>query len=69
MWEALHDIARRLRVTANDLVTEIDRNRMASSLTAGIRVYIVGFYRAAALVDGRRAPVEHARRRRVVGAG
>lgn len=49
MWDALQDIARRLRVTVHDLVTEIDRERTASSLTAAIRVYIVDFYRAAAL--------------------
>ena len=49
MWDALHDIADRLRVTTHDLVTDIDRERTASSLTAAIRVYIVDFYRAAAL--------------------
>jgi predicted DNA-binding ribbon-helix-helix protein len=49
MWDALHDIARRRRVTMHDLVTHIDRERTASSLTAAIRVYIVDFYRAAAL--------------------
>jgi predicted DNA-binding ribbon-helix-helix protein len=49
MWEALHDITRLRRVTMHDLVTEIDRDRTASSLTAAIRVYIVDFYRAAAL--------------------
>ena len=52
MWDALHDIARRLRVTMHDLVTDIDRERTASSLTAAIRVYIVDFYRAAAMPAG-----------------
>ena len=52
MWDALHDIARRLRVTVHDLVTVIDRERSASSLTAAIRVYIVDFYRSAALDAG-----------------
>jgi predicted DNA-binding ribbon-helix-helix protein len=52
MWDALHDIADRLRVTMHDLVTVIDRERTASSLTAAIRVYIVDFYRAAALPAG-----------------
>jgi predicted DNA-binding ribbon-helix-helix protein len=52
MWEALQDIARRREVTVHDLVTEIDRRRTESSLTAAIRVYIVNFYRAAAVVDG-----------------
>src|SRR6266851_587545 len=55
MWEALHDIAHRLRVTMHDLVTEIDRERTASSLTAATRVYIVDFYRSAAL-PARQAP-------------
>ena len=52
MWDALQDIARRLRVTTHDLVTDIDRERSASSLTAAIRVYLVDFYRAAALHPG-----------------
>ena len=49
MWDALQDIASQQRVTVHDLVTEIDRGRSASSLTAAIRVYIVEFYRSAAL--------------------
>ena len=48
MWEALADIAGRRGRTVNELVTEIDRDRSASSLTAAIRVYIVDYYRAAA---------------------
>ena len=48
MWEALQDIARQQQLTIHDLVTRIDRERTASSLTAAIRVYIVDFYRAAA---------------------
>jgi predicted DNA-binding ribbon-helix-helix protein len=52
MWDSLRDIAHRLQVTTHDLVTEINRERTASSLTAAIRVYIVDFYRAAALLVG-----------------
>jgi predicted DNA-binding ribbon-helix-helix protein len=52
MWESLHDIARQRHMTLHQLVTEIDRNRTASSLTAGIRVYIVAFYRSAAARGG-----------------
>jgi len=48
MWEALRDIAQQRSMTLRDLVTQIDQERAASSLTAGIRVYIVDFYRAAA---------------------
>lgn len=49
MWEALRNVAHRLGVTIHDLVTRIDRERTASSLTAAIRVYVVDFYRAAFL--------------------
>src|SRR5271169_6544584 len=49
MWDALRDIAQRLGATLHDLVTDIDRERTASSLTAAIRVFIVDFYRTAAL--------------------
>jgi len=49
MWDALNDICRRRGITVHDLVTAIDRERTASSLTAAIRVYIVDFYRKAAL--------------------
>lgn len=48
MWEALHEIARLRDKGLNELVTEIDRAREASSLTAAIRVYIVDYYRSAA---------------------
>ncbi len=52
MWAALNDVARRRRVTRNDLVAEIDRTRTASGLTSAIRVYVVEFYRGVA--DARR---------------
>ncbi|MBV9861194.1 MAG: ribbon-helix-helix domain-containing protein [Alphaproteobacteria bacterium] len=48
MWEALRDIAAERDMTVHDLVTEIDRDRTASGLTAAIRVYIVDYYRSAA---------------------
>ena len=53
MWEALHEIARQRQTNLNELVTEIDRRRDASSLTAAIRVYIVDFYRSAAMQAAR----------------
>lgn len=58
MWDALRDIALRQQFTVHDLVTEIDRERTASSLTAAIRIYIVDFYRAAAVPAGRAQAVE-----------
>jgi predicted DNA-binding ribbon-helix-helix protein len=48
MWEALHEIARRRKLSIHAVVTQIDRKRSASTLTAAIRVYIVDFYRTAA---------------------
>jgi predicted DNA-binding ribbon-helix-helix protein len=48
MWEALRDIAGFRGVHLNDLVTEIDRQRVVPNLTAAIRVYIVNYYRTAA---------------------
>lgn len=44
MWEALHDIAGRDGRSIHQIVTDIDRDRTASSLTAAIRVYIVDYY-------------------------
>jgi predicted DNA-binding ribbon-helix-helix protein len=61
MWEALLEIARLQQTNINQLVTEIDRQREASSLTAAIRVYIVDFYRSAAAHAGRAANLEPAR--------
>jgi predicted DNA-binding ribbon-helix-helix protein len=47
IWEALQDILQREAKTLNQLVTEIDRGRTASSLTAAIRVFVVRYYRDA----------------------
>jgi predicted DNA-binding ribbon-helix-helix protein len=47
IWEALEDILRRESKTLNELVTEIERARTASSLTAAIRVFVVRYYRHA----------------------
>src|SRR3954451_229723 len=57
MWEALRDISLRRKATIHDVVTKIDRERTASSLTAAIRVYIVDFYRSAALPAGDTADI------------
>jgi predicted DNA-binding ribbon-helix-helix protein len=48
MWDALSEIADQEQKTVHQLVTEVDRQRTESSLTAAIRVYIVGFYRSVA---------------------
>ena len=56
MWQALEEIQRIEGKTLNQLVTEIDRHRPESSLTAAIRVFIVEFYREAAVRSGMLGP-------------
>ncbi|HEY7991870.1 MAG TPA: ribbon-helix-helix domain-containing protein [Stellaceae bacterium] len=48
MWDALHHVCERERRLLNDLVTEIARDQVESSLTAAIRVYVMSYFRAAA---------------------
>ena len=52
MWDALEEICRREKMTAHELCGMIDGCRHASSLTAAVRVFIVGYYRAAATEYG-----------------
>ncbi len=48
MWEALRQICEREHKPINEVVTEIARQRIESSLTAAIREYIVRYFPAAA---------------------
>ena len=54
MWEALQQICRREDKSLNELVTEIDRQRIESSLTAAIRVSLLRYFCAAATDEGHR---------------
>lgn len=54
MWEALLHICEREAKSLNELVTEIDRQRSESSLTAAIRVYLLRYFSAAATDEGHR---------------
>jgi len=54
MWDALQQICLREGKTLNQLVTEIDRQRVESSLTAAIRVYLLQYFSAAATDEGHR---------------
>ena len=54
MWDALHQICEREHKPCNQLVTEIDRQRVESSLTAAIRVYLLRYFSAAATDEGHR---------------
>ncbi len=52
MWRALADICRRERQSVHEICTAIDGRREASTLTAGLRVFIMEYFRAAATEDG-----------------
>ena len=52
MWDALEEVARRERSTVHQICALVDARRSESSLTAAIRVFILGYYRAAATEDG-----------------
>jgi len=54
MWESLRQICEREHKPLNELVTEIERQRVESSLTAVIRVHIVLYFSAAATDEGHR---------------
>jgi predicted DNA-binding ribbon-helix-helix protein len=45
MWRALAEIARRERCTIHDVCTQAAVRNGASTLTAGLRVYIMEYYR------------------------
>jgi predicted DNA-binding ribbon-helix-helix protein len=54
MWQALREISVREGKTMHALVTEIERGRAQSSLTAAIRVFLLDYFRAAATEEGHR---------------
>ena len=54
MWDALRQICEREHKPCNELVTQIDQERIESSLTAAIRVYILRYFSAAATDEGHR---------------
>lgn len=52
MWDALHEIAQRESITVHDLCTKVELERRESTLTAAIRVFILGYYREATTAQG-----------------
>ena len=52
MWDALNEICRRERRSLHEICAEVDRERRQSGLTAGIRVFILNYFRAAATEEG-----------------
>jgi predicted DNA-binding ribbon-helix-helix protein len=55
IWEALEEICRREAETLHDLVQRIDGDRRERTLTAGVRVFVLQYYRAAATEAGHAA--------------
>lgn len=55
MWEALDEVCRRERHTLHEVCTMVESQRGPLSLTAAVRVFILGYYRAAATEAGHRA--------------
>lgn len=52
MWDALEEICLRERQSIHDLCAHVDRTRAERTLTAGIRVFILEYYRRAATEAG-----------------
>ena len=65
MWDALHEICAREGRSVHEICAEIDRQRNQSGLTAGVRVYILTYFREAATEEGH----AHASRRRATRGG
>ena len=52
MWDALFEIERREGRTVHEICTEVDATRRESTLTSGLRIYILGYYREASTPGG-----------------
>lgn len=53
MWDALHHVCEREQKSLAEVVTDIARDQVESSLTAAIRVYVMSYFRAAAMQAAR----------------
>ena len=49
LWEALQDICQREAISLSDLIQRIERKGHPGGRTSAIRVYVVTYFRAAAL--------------------
>src|SRR3546814_17246707 len=52
MWDALREICGREGRSVHEICTESDGQRSQSGLTAGVRVYILRYFREAATEEG-----------------
>jgi predicted DNA-binding ribbon-helix-helix protein len=55
MWNALHEVCLREHASLHEIATRIAGMRSESTMTAAIRVYLLGYYQAAATDDGHRS--------------
>ena len=51
MWDSLEEIYRRERVSMPDIFTLIDQRRGGSPFTGAIRLFVLTYFRVAALAD------------------
>ncbi|MEJ0063368.1 MAG: ribbon-helix-helix domain-containing protein [Alphaproteobacteria bacterium] len=49
MWQALEDISARESVAIRDLCSIVDERRRGNNLTAAVRLFIIGYFRIAAM--------------------
>jgi predicted DNA-binding ribbon-helix-helix protein len=52
MWDALTEICTREGRSLHDICAQVDKERDQSGLTAGVRVYILKYFRDAATEEG-----------------
>lgn len=52
IWEAVEEICRREGTNLHALCTQVDAEREERTLTAGVRVYALAYFRVAATEDG-----------------
>lgn len=50
LWDALEEICHREGSSVSEICSRVERRRRQSSLTAAVRVFIVGYYRSLARI-------------------
>ena len=52
MWDALSEVCAREGRSLHDICQQVDKQRTQSGLTAGVRVFILNYFREAATEEG-----------------
>lgn len=68
MWDALDEICRREQVTLHEACTLVAEHHRGNNLTAAMRVFILGYFRAAATEQGHASAGHGKKQRRKVVA-